>query len=93
MEDLQSSKQKRGNLILENRQILTVSGIKDVESFTSDKVVLITNEGSLFVNGSNLHIKKLSTESGEAIVEGEINGCVYSDGIVEKEGFFKRVLK
>lgn len=86
-------KSKRGNLILENRQKLTVSGISDVESFDEAKIILVTNEGYLTVTGNGMRIKKLSAENGDAIVEGQINGCVYSDGRKEKESFLKRVLK
>ena len=86
-------KSKRGNLILENRQKLTVSGISDVESFDEAKIILVTNEGYLTVTGNGMRIKKLSAESGDAIVEGQINGCVYNDGRKEKESFLKRVLK
>lgn len=84
---------KYGNLILENRQKLTVSGINDVESFDGDKIVLLTNDGTLTITGQNMKVKKLSSESGEATVEGEIDGCVYAKGRAAKEGFLKRVLK
>ena len=40
-----------------------------------------------------MKVKKLSTESGDVYIEGEINGCVYQKGKGEKEGFLKRVLK
>jgi len=86
-------KNKRGNLILENRAKLTVSGINDVESFDEGRIILITDDGSLTVTGNNMHIKKLSAETGDAIIEGAINGCVYTDGRREKESFLKRVLR
>ena len=71
---------KYGNLILENRQKLTVSGINDVESFDGDKIVLLTNDGTLTITGQNMKVKKLSSESGEATVEGEIDGLSYLRG-------------
>jgi len=86
-------KNKRGNLILENRQKLTVSGINDVESFDEGKIILLTGEGILTITGSGMHIKKLSAETQDAIIEGQINGCIYTDGKREKESFLKRVLK
>ena len=93
MEEKQPTGKKRGNIILENRQKLSVSGITDVESFDTEKIILITPEGTLAVTGSGMRVKKLSSESGEALSEGSINGCVYSDGRREKESFLKRVLK
>ena len=92
-ENRQFGTKKSGNLILENRQKLSVSGICDVESFSTDKIMLLTDSGTLTISGSDMRVKKLSAESGEAIIEGEISGCVYKDGQIEKESFLKRVLK
>ena len=91
MEDCNEQK-KRGNLILENRQRLSVSAIRDVESFDPMRIVLVTDDGLLTVTGKAMRVKKLSSESGEALIEGEIGGCVYSAG-TSREGFFKRVLR
>ena len=87
------SSTKNGNIILENRKKLTVSGIRDVESFLSEKIILVTDDGNLTVTGAEMKVKKLSVENGEAVVEGEISGCVYSKGKSERESFLKRVLK
>ena len=84
---------KTGNIIIENRAKLTAGGVRDVESFSPERIVLITDNHLLTVSGRGMKVKKLSTESGEIFIEGEINGCVYSAGRGEKESFLKRVLK
>ena len=84
---------KNGNIILENRKKLTVSGIKDVESFFPEKIVFVTDDGNLTVSGAEMKVKKLSVENGEAVVEGEISGCVYSSGKDNRESFLKRVFR
>ena len=33
---------KRGNIIIENREKLTAGGVKDVESFSPEKIILET---------------------------------------------------
>ena len=93
MEEKQVSTKKRENLIIENRERLTASGICDVEAFTTEKIVLLTQSGTLTVTGKNMRIKKLNSESMDAIIEGKIDGSVYADGKAEKESFLKRVLK
>ena len=84
---------KIGNIIIENRKKLTAGGIKDVESFLPEKIVLVTEDSNLIVTGSGMKVKKLSVENGEVIIEGEIKGCVYSGGKQERESFLRRVLK
>ena len=80
-------------LTLDSRSRLTLTGVTEVESFDEEKIILITHEGYLTVSGNGMRIKKLSSENGDAVVEGQINGCVYTDGKKEKESFLKRVLK
>ena len=87
------SSSKSGNIIIENRRKFTASGVKDVESFLPEKIVLITEDANLTVTGSGMKVKKLSTENGDVFIEGEINGCIYSKGKAERESFLKRVLK
>ncbi len=84
---------KNGNIIIENRNRFTASGVKDVESFSPEKIVLITENAVLTVTGNNMKVKSLSTQNGDVYIEGEINGCVYSKERGEKESFLKRVLK
>lgn len=87
------SSTKNGNIIIENRKKLTASGIKDVESFSPEKIVLETENAILTVSGTGMKVKKLSVESGEAFIEGDISGCVYSKERKSTEGFLRRVLK
>ena len=84
---------KNGSIIIENRKKLTASGIKDVESFSPEKIVLETENATLTVSGAGMKVKKLSVESGEVFIEGDINGCVYSREHKSGEGFLRRVLK
>ena len=93
MPEISNSIKKAGNIIIENRHKFTASEICDVESFSPDKIILLTTDSILTVTGSGMKIKKLSTESGDVFIEGEINGCVYTKGKGDKEGFLKRVLK
>lgn len=93
MEEKQITTKKRENLIIENRERLTASGICDVEAFTTEKIVLLTQSGTLTVTGKNMRIKKLNSESMDAIIEGKIDGSLYADGKQERESFLKRVLK
>ncbi len=93
MAEISTQNKKNGNIIIENRQKFTASAIRDVESFSPEKIVLLTENSVLTVTGNDMKVKKLSTESGDVYIEGEINGCVYQKGKGEKEGFLKRVLK
>ena len=74
------------NLILENRNKLNVSGVMDVLSFDDQVVVIETELGLLNVKGEVLRISKLSIDTGEVIVEGDIYNLAYSEKAGDKKG-------
>lgn len=78
---------------MENRKRITLTGIKEVDSFDEQNIVLLTDYGELSVRGNGLHIGKLSTDSGEMSVEGKIDALIYSDETVHQGGFFSRVFR
>jgi len=67
------------NLILENREKLSISGVLDVLSFDDQVVIIETELGLLNVKGNNIRINKLSIDTSEVVVEGEIYSMVYSE--------------
>ena len=67
------------NLILENRGKLSVSGVLDVLSFDDQVIIIETELGLLTIKGENLRINKLSIDTSEVIVEGDISSMNYSD--------------
>lgn len=72
------------NLVLENRAKLSVSGVNDVLSFDDQVVMVDTELGLLTVKGENIRINKLSLDTAEVIVEGEISSLSYSQNKQEK---------
>ena len=72
------------NLVLENRKKLSVSGVNDVLSFDDQVVMVDTELGLLTVKGENIRINKLSLDTAEVIIEGDISYLAYSDKDLEK---------
>lgn len=74
------------NLVLENREKLSISGVLDVLSFDDQVVIVETELGLLNVKGDNLRINKLSIDTSEVVVEGEICNLSYSEKNLDKKG-------
>ena len=72
------------NLVLENRGKLSVSCVNDVLSFDDQVVMVDTELGLLTVKGENIRINKLSLDTAEVIIEGEISSLAYSQNKQEK---------
>ena len=73
------------NVILENREKLTISGVLDVLSFDDQIVIVETELGLLTVKGESLRINKLSLDTTEVIVEGTIFNLSYSEKNLDKK--------
>ena len=74
------------NIILENREKLTLSGVRDVLSFDDQIVIVETELGLLTIKGQNLKITKLSIDTGDVVVEGDILNLGYSEKSLDKKG-------
>ncbi len=76
------------NIILENRKNLTVSAVKDVDSYDEKTIIMFTELGMLVVKGNDLHINRFNTQSGELVLEGTIDSLTYSEQEKRTAGSF-----
>ena len=85
---------KKHTMTLKNRGELILDGVLDVIGFDENSVTLKTALGGLTVDGSELHITKMSLESGEVVIAGRVSGLFYEEPkVAGKHGFFSRLLK
>jgi sporulation protein YabP len=81
------------NLVLEDRKVLKASGVSDVEGFDETKIYAMLEGLSFTILGKNLKVISFSAESGNLIVEGEIDSVSYSNALSRKAGFFERIFR
>ena len=83
------------NIVLENREKLSISGVLDVVSFDDQIIIVETELGLLTIKGEDLRINKLSIDTSETIVNGNIMQIAYSENTVDKkgEGIFSKIFK
>lgn len=80
------------NIILEGRRKLVMTGVEDIASFDENSVEAYTSMGLLTVKGTELRINKLSVDSAELEIEGDIYSIEYGDES-QGGGFFKNLFK
>lgn len=84
------------NVVLENREKLSISGVIDVLSFDDQVVILDTELGMLTVKGENIRINKLSLDTSDVVIEGDISNINYNDKGSDKKdatGFLNKIFK
>ncbi len=84
--------QQPHELRLDNRGRLSVSGVKDVETFDEAVVVLRTVRGLLVIRGERLQLQALSIDGGQVTVNGLIDSLSYEEE-QKTAGFLRRLFR
>ncbi|NMB02881.1 MAG: sporulation protein YabP [Firmicutes bacterium] len=85
----------RHQLVLAERERLTLDGVVHVESFDDREILLETELGGLLVQGEDLHIKELNLEKGNLLVRGYVQSVEYlGDSLGKKsKGLLARLFR
>ncbi|MDR0890392.1 MAG: sporulation protein YabP [Oscillospiraceae bacterium] len=87
-------KQDAGHqLTMDNRSNLRITGVREVESFDEDTVVLHTTKGLLIVRGQGLQMQTLSLDGGQVVIKGEVDSLSYEDAQKQGGGLFSRLFR
>ena len=81
---------KPQRITMEERARLTVTGVEEVLSFDTERIVMHTVRGELTVTGSDLPVGRLSLDTGELAVEGLVSDLSYAEQSVGG-GFWSRL--
>lgn len=74
-------------LVANDREQLTVSGVSDVDRFDDAVILAHTSVGDLTIRGERLRIDRLNVDTGDLSVGGRIDTLEYSEPAVGKGGF------
>lgn len=89
----QTERQEHGFQVTMRKE-MHISGVKDVESFDEETVLLHTVNGEMTVEGNELRIGILDTDRGVVTLSGRIDGVFYSGGEnTEKRGLFGKLFR
>ena len=84
------------NIVLENREKLSITGVKDVLSFDDQIIIIETELGLLTIKGENLKINKLSLDTSDFSLDGNVSSLIYSNseiGIKKNKGILNKIFK
>ncbi|MCI6007545.1 YabP/YqfC family sporulation protein [Oscillospiraceae bacterium LCP25S3_E10] len=80
------------SVIIENRASISFTGVRDMGSFDEQAVVLYTDYGEINLRGSKLHINKLSLDTNEVDIDGNIEAVVYTQN-KQSNGLFGKLFR
>ncbi|MBQ0010511.1 MAG: sporulation protein YabP [Ruminococcus sp.] len=87
-----ANKPSSHEIVIQNRSKAQITGVTDVIRFDEYEIGMETSDGELTVEGSDLHISRLSLDTGDVHIDGSISAVRYEDAESgkKKSGFFRR---
>lgn len=83
------------NVVIKDRKIMELTGVKQIDSFDSSEFLMETAQGWMLVQGKDLTLGKLDTERGDVIIKGLIENLSYVSNKKgsPKESFVSKIFK
>ena len=79
-----------GNIFIDERKTLKMSAVREVLSFDTDYISVMSDIGKVEIEGDGMRILQMSSESGELFITGRIDGVFYSKTPAKKMLFGKK---
>ena len=83
----------RHQVMLCDREEMTVDGVLSLGSYDEKEIVMETEHGMLTIKGEGLNIKQLNLDKSNVIVDGLVKTITYDDAARVKKGLLERFLK
>ena len=85
----------RHSIQIDRREHVIITGVIDVISFDEESVIAESEMGIIVIRGANLHVKRISLDSGELAISGEIDGLTYENESTgtKAKGFMGRLFR
>lgn len=78
MADHEAKKQIPQNVVIQDREKISITGVEDIENFDDRETILYTSLGKLVIRGRDLKMERLSVDDGALIIHGQIDALEYS---------------
>ncbi len=78
-----------------DRGIISLSGIKKINSFDNEEFLMESNMGMILLKGEKLEIIKLDTHDGNVKIKGKLNSFTYIENIkkTKEESLIAKLFK
>ncbi len=67
----------RHTLIIENRDSVSISGVRKADCFSSCEVAVYTEEGDLIIRGKELMVEEFNEAKGNLKINGRVDSLSY----------------
>ena len=81
-------------LVIENRDAISISGVKKADSFSPVEIAVYTEQGDLLIRGNDLMVEEFNEAKGELKINGRVDSLSYrSDKKHIPDNFLSRLFR
>ena len=81
-------------LVIENRDAISISGVKKADSFSPVEIAVYTEQGDLLIRGNELMVEEFNEAKGEMKINGRVDSLSYrSDKKHIPDNFLSRLFR
>lgn len=84
---------KNQNVIIEDRNRISITGVEQVDSFNENTIILLTIKGGITIKGEDLNISKLNLDEGNVRITGLINSFTYNNKELVSKNLISKIFK
>ena len=84
---------KTQNIIIEDRNLISINGVEQVDSFNENTIILSTLKGGLSIKGEGLNMSKLNLDDGSVKISGLVNSVIYMSKEGAPKNFIGKIFK
>jgi len=78
---------QKSDLILNSRTELKLTGVKKIKSSEPSQVIILLDDGGVFISGSDLSVERLDLKEGVIELKGTVNSIKYTNQVAKKFSF------
>lgn len=81
-------------LVIENRDAISISGVRKADSFSPVEIAVYTEQGDLLIRGNELIVEEFNEAKGELKINGRVDSLSYrSDKKHIPDNFLSRLFR
>ena len=81
------------SVFMEEREKLSIAGVRDVNSFDEETLIVFTDLGEITVKGEGIKVTHFSVETGDFSATGSFQSFFYSERLPKSSGLLARLFK
>ncbi len=93
MKETMPAQVKAHSVRIDSRSHAVISGVEDVELFSGEKILAVTNQGAITISGSGMQVENLNITDGELVINGKIDAFSYDERAPKGKSVLSRLFR